>query len=887
MVATIAENLRRQNGAINENLLQQFRNAEENISGDAGTRAAFKQLQEIMSDRNDNSIESNKLAKQRLEFMENQIKNNRNLNDEDRGYFEQLIKQSKMSAEANLGLKNKASELASVGLEKGIDSIGGAIAGTLSSSPLLALGVNAIGSKLGEMRQQRKQNKAESEQKAKQAEDDALQEQREVDFLKNKIKNEDILADVEKEAAFNALETEEERAAFLDRQKEAFVRQKKSEKLKSDAAAASAKEEKDLRDKFGLDSVTSRSDDNTGGSLDIERERESARIAARAAEGDEDGLISVDKIEKKLDEIKNVLEYALIDNPPYLKHVQDGVGNLVEVAEDDSPSSLEIENKREESRHNKKLLKLLGAASVGKGGGLSGEKSEGDSGLMGTALASIASIGGMAAIGKIIMKFLPRLATMLGGAGALGQIGGLFGINSESLDDAKFARDRKEAEKENKRFERKQNQNNARKSGKFGNMFKNAKGVAGSALSKSAPFARGALGLAASLPFTAAAAIMTPTQMADGTKPIDIGPDELAQIKENEKLISSENSKVKNTAVNNLNANTNAAPSLKPAASVPPINPANTKLGGAAKVLNKKLLTKSTGKAVGKLMVKQIPIIGAFAGAGFALDKLWKGDWAGGLTEAVGIAGPSLAGLPADLAAMAQEVYNDMFGTNENPFPFARDLKEGGGGFKSAYDQIMTAVKDAYKTARDKLVGKAEDQEEKEILKPRVRKGEMPMSGAAGVSGGARVPITTASNTDAPPTKEFTSLVKMKSGGPMQSLTRDEINQGVEDGTITPFQSRKALKMISAKEDRESVSPSNNQVVTKLNTASSLKDNALKKQEQTTNAVAFANNGNTTMNNSGNTSVVNNNNRPSSVRNPDRSAQSVAYANGLGSNINW
>ena len=114
MVATIAENLRRQNGAINENLLQQFRNAEENISGDAGTRAAFKKLQEIMSDRNDNSIESNKLAKQRLEFMENQIKNNRNLNDEDRGYFEQLIKQSKMSAEENLGLNKKAVELASV-----------------------------------------------------------------------------------------------------------------------------------------------------------------------------------------------------------------------------------------------------------------------------------------------------------------------------------------------------------------------------------------------------------------------------------------------------------------------------------------------------------------------------------------------------------------------------------------------------------------------------------------------------------------------------------------------------------------------------------------------------------------------------------------------------
>tara|TARA_B110000211_G_scaffold141438_1_gene161542 strand:- start:209 stop:2869 length:2661 start_codon:yes stop_codon:yes gene_type:complete len=886
MVATVAENLRRQNGAINENLLEQFRNAEENISGDAGTRAAFKQLQDIMNDRNDNSIESNKLAKQRLEFMEKQLKNNQNLKEEDKEYFQQLIRQSKMSADANLGLKKKAGELASVGLEKGIDSIGGAIAGTLSNSPLLAMGVSAIGGKLMEMRQQKKQNRAESEQKAKQAEDDALQEQREIDFLKTKIRNEDVLADAEKEAAFNALQTEEERALFLDRQKEAFVRQKKSEKLRSDAEVASAKEEKDLRDKFGISNVSPRSNDNDDGSLGVESEREEARASERANTAAEDGnLINVEKIEKKLDEIKNTLEYALIDNPPYLKHVTDGVENLVDIENDDSPSSIEIENKREETRHNKKLLSLLGAASGGSG--LVGEKSKEDSGFMGTALASIASIGGMAAIGKIIMKFLPKMAAILGGAGMLGQIGGLFGINSDSLGDAKFSSDRAAAEKENAK--RNQAQKNAKRSGKFGNMFKNAKGVAGNALSKAGPLARGALGLTASLPFTAAAAIMTPTQMADGTKPIDIGPDELAQIKENEKLISSENSKVKSTAVNNLNANTNAAPSLKPAVGVPPINPANTKLGGASKVLNKKLLTKSTGKAVGKLMTKQIPIIGAFAGAGFALDKLWKGDWAGGLTEAVGVAGPSLAGLPMDIAAMAQEVYNDMFGTDENPFPFARDFKSGSGGFKSAYDQIMTAVKDAYTTARDKLLNKGDEQAEKvATLKPRSKDtNQDAMTSTSGGRNAGSSPRVVPNNTDAGPSKKITSLVKMKSGGPMQSMTRDEINQGVEDGTITPFQSRKALKIISAKEDRDAVSPSNNQVVTKLNTANSLKDSALKKENQSTNAIAVANNGNTTMNNSGNTSVVNNTTKFDGVRNPDRSAQSVAYANGLGSNINW
>ena len=879
MVATIAENLRRQNGAINENLLEQFRAAEENVSTDAGTQAALKQLQDIMSDRNDNSIESNKLAKQRLEFMERQVKNNDQLNAQDKEYFQQLIKQSKASTEANLGLKQKATELASVGLEKGIDSVGGAIAGALSNSPILAMGVNLVGGKIMEFRQQKKQNKAESDAKAKQAADDALQEQREVDFLKTKISNEDAITTAEQQAIFDQLETDNAREAFLDEQKELLIRSSKNDKIRADNEAARAKEEKQLREKFGIEEVKAAPPPANNNS--IPSENPISTDTSSTSDNDNMNISSLDTITNKLDEIKSVLEYALIDNPPYLKHVQDGVEDLVEEQQDDSKSSLEIEDAREMKNHNKKLLKLLS----GLGGKKDETAKEENSGMF-AGIMGFMTGGGLKMIGGMILKFLPALAGMLAGGGILGKLGSMLGIDADAVD---LARSKSGAP---------QSKSPAKKPGRIGRILSGAKNIASKGVGLASKVPIGGLvksglalgGLAASLPVAAGAAIMSPTAMADGTKPIDIGPVEKAQIAENQKLIDSENAKLKDGVNKKLtpvptpaNANIAPSPSAMPKApiGIPPVNPANTKLGQVKKALNKGLLKKSATKSVGKLMTKQIPILGAIMGAGYAVNKLWQGDWAGGITEAVGVGAPSLTGLPFDLASMAQEVYNDMFGTKENPFPFAADAKNGSGGFKEAYDSIMKAVKETYEEARDKLLGKSEEQEEKVPTVTR-RSG--------GITGSSSGRPESMKQIETPTSEEYnhhTIGVHTKDGN-FQQMNRSQIQESVDDGNLSLTGARKALKFIRRQEDASGIGPSREELIMKQQNAQDLQSNAIDvATKKPTAVVVSANNNGTTLNNSGNSSVVNNTTKFDGVRNPDRSAQSVAYANGLGSNINW
>jgi len=75
-----------------------------------------------------------------------------------------------------------------------------------------------------------------------------------------------------------------------------------------------------------------------------------------------------------------------------------------------------------------------------------------------------------------------------------------------------------------------------------------------------------------------------------------------------------------------------------------------------------------------KLATKAVPVLGALAGGWFALSNLFKGDYVGAAAEAGGILAPSLVGLPLDAGIMARETYNEIYGTEDNPFPLEGDL---------------------------------------------------------------------------------------------------------------------------------------------------------------------------------------------------------------------
>lgn len=93
-----------------------------------------------------------------------------------------------------------------------------------------------------------------------------------------------------------------------------------------------------------------------------------------------------------------------------------------------------------------------------------------------------------------------------------------------------------------------------------------------------------------------------------------------------------------------------------------------------AKAVPKKLAKSILARKAAKLATKAVPVLGALAGGWFALSNLFKGDYVGAAAEAGGIFAPSLIGLPLDAGIMARETYNEIYGTEDNPFPLEGDL---------------------------------------------------------------------------------------------------------------------------------------------------------------------------------------------------------------------
>ena len=138
------------------------------------------------------------------------------------------------------------------------------------------------------------------------------------------------------------------------------------------------------------------------------------------------------------------------------------------------------------------------------------------------------------------------------------------------------------------------------------------------------------------------------------------------------------------------------------------VNPADLAEGGkvtltskvddAAKLADKAVMAKSLLKNMGKYGLKQIPVVGAVAGAGMALWRLFQGDIAGAAIEGAGVAIPSVAGgLTVDLGLLARDMYNDMYGnpdgdSTEEKFPHDADMVNMPDRFKGRYGAIKDYI---------------------------------------------------------------------------------------------------------------------------------------------------------------------------------------------------
>lgn len=105
-----------------------------------------------------------------------------------------------------------------------------------------------------------------------------------------------------------------------------------------------------------------------------------------------------------------------------------------------------------------------------------------------------------------------------------------------------------------------------------------------------------------------------------------------------------------------------------------------------------KVAGPKVAKALATTGVKSIPILGAVAGLGFAASRLVDGDWLGaGLDAVSGLAGPVTA-IPAMVASLSRDIYNEVFGIQPESDP--------------QFGERMGVVKDTVKGLVESQIGK-------------------------------------------------------------------------------------------------------------------------------------------------------------------------------------
>lgn len=107
------------------------------------------------------------------------------------------------------------------------------------------------------------------------------------------------------------------------------------------------------------------------------------------------------------------------------------------------------------------------------------------------------------------------------------------------------------------------------------------------------------------------------------------------------------------------------------------------------------VMSKSFLRNAGEYGLKTIPVVGAGMGIGFSIQRLFEGDFAGSAAELGGVFVPSVAGsLTIDAGLLARDIYNDVYGTDENPRPHDAHAAMAGLGNFPAYTENYGQILD-------------------------------------------------------------------------------------------------------------------------------------------------------------------------------------------------
>lgn len=614
-LAPVTEKLIKQN---QEELAKSVKNASASLQS-AGARQALTEIASIFEEQSGLSVKEFRQSRSKISALSASLDEMDTVSNNERKILEDILKSSQASVKENANFKKSVGELTTNAVKSGLDGVGGMLTGALSQSPILALGASFLGDRVKQFRERRAAAKEEENQRIERIKQETEIEKKEFEILRTQISNEDAISrsnmdqkKIQEEAKSRGVSEQ----TIIDEVKDNIIRTAKNEKLSNDAKKAELDAIEDLKRKYEIETEISKPESPT--------------------ENSNDNISSPETTETDINALLDIDE-KLGPNRAYLEEIRDLLQWMKD--NDGNPTSLEIEEARELRRERKKTLEIEKAqlkamqAMGASGLGMSGDKSSGNEGSLldtvGDIGGGVAALGGLAAAFKVFKKG--------GFKGLITAIPALMGL-STAMDtitpDRAPSIDAPDARK-------------AKPRGRFGRIFDFAKRN----LKKVNP--KLLLGGAAAATAVGATTALTPSNDIDTPKSAKprSGSGGLDKAKE---LIS----KKTKTAV----AATSAVASN-----------AATPVKSAAGAINKKLAKTILTKRGAMMAAKAIPAVGMIAGAGFALGRLFRGDFVGAAAEAGGILVPGPISAAVDIPIMVRDTYNDMYGTEDNRFPFESD----------------------------------------------------------------------------------------------------------------------------------------------------------------------------------------------------------------------
>ena len=638
-LAPVTEKLIKQN---QEELAKSVKDASASLQS-AGARQALTEISSIFEEQSGVSVKEFKQSRDKITALSTSLDEMDTVSNTERKILEDILKSSQASIKENANFKKSIGELTSNAVKSGLDGVGGMLTGALAQSPILALGASFLGDRVKQFRERRAAAKEEENQRIERIKQETEIEKKEFEILRTQISNEDAISrsnmdqqKIQEEARSRGVSEQ----TVIDEVKDNIIRTAKNEKLSNDAKKAELDAIEDLKNKYEIETEVSKPESPT--------ENFNDNISTpETTETDTNALLDIDE--------------KLGPNQAYLEEIRDLLQWMKD--NDGNPTSLEIEEARELRRERKKTLEIEKAQlkamqATGAGGlGISSGKAGGNEGSLldtvGDIGGTVAAVGGLAAAFKVFKKG--------GFRGLIKAVPALMGLSTamdvntpDGLNAAKTGK--------------------AKPRGRFGRIFDFAKRN----LKKVNP--KLLLGGAAAATAVGATTALTPNNNIDTPKSTTLIP---SNDKSTTLIPSNDTSTPKSAKPRSGPAGSGGLGKAKElisnktrtavAATSAVATKVATPVKSAASTINKKLAKTILAKRGAMMAAKAIPAVGAIAGAGFALGRLFRGDFVGAAAEAGGILVPGPISLAVDIPIMVRDTYNDMYGTEDNRFPFESD----------------------------------------------------------------------------------------------------------------------------------------------------------------------------------------------------------------------